>query len=68
LFLFHDAATQAGIRGTAWAGYQAVAEYVDHYAPVRAKNDAATARASRLPTSDASTKTKRRAWSGLTAA
>src|SRR4051794_24779737 len=44
-FLFHDADTQAGIRGTAWAGYQAVAEYVDHYAPVRAKHDAATARA-----------------------
>ena len=40
-FLFHDADTQAGIRGTAWAGYQAVAEYVDHYAPVRAKQDAA---------------------------
>ena len=30
-WLFGDADTQAGIRGTAWAGYQAVAEYVDHY-------------------------------------
>ena len=67
-YLFHDADTQAGIRGTAWAGYQAVAEYVDHYAPVRAKNDAATARASRLLTSDAPAKTKAVAWSALAAA
>lgn len=67
-FLFHDADTQAGVRGTAWAGYQAVAEYVDHYAPVRAKNDAASARARRLLTSDEPTKTKRLAWSALTTA
>jgi hypothetical protein len=66
--LFHDAETQAGIRGTAWAGYQAVAEYVDHYAPVRAKGNAAAVRASRLLTSDAPTKTKHRAWSAFTAA
>jgi phage/plasmid-like protein (TIGR03299 family) len=66
-FLFHDADTQAGIRGTAWAGYQAVAEYVDHYAPVRAKADLATTRASRLLTSDAPTKTKHLASSALTA-
>jgi phage/plasmid-like protein (TIGR03299 family) len=31
-WLFADADTQADIRGTAWAGYQAVAEYIDHYA------------------------------------
>jgi phage/plasmid-like protein (TIGR03299 family) len=67
-FLFHDADTQAGIRGTAWAGYQAVAEYVDHYAPVRTRSDPATARASRLLTSDAPTRTKHRAWSALTTA
>ena len=59
--------TQAGIWGTAWAGYQAVAEYVDHCAPVRAKTDPVTARASRLLTSDAPTKTKHRAWSALIA-
>jgi phage/plasmid-like protein (TIGR03299 family) len=66
-FLFHDADTQAGIRGTAWGGYQTVTEYVDHYAPVRAKADANTARASRLLMSDAPSKTKRLAWSALTA-
>lgn len=31
--LFHDAPTNRNIRGTAWAGYQAITEYVDHYAP-----------------------------------
>ena len=67
-FLFHDADTQAGIRGTAWAAYQTVVEYVDHYAPVRTKDNAATARANRLLTSDAPTRTKHRAWSALTAA
>jgi phage/plasmid-like protein (TIGR03299 family) len=67
-FLFHEAETQQGIRGTAWAAYQAVAEYVDHYAPVRAKREAAVARATRLLTSDEPTKTKRLAWSLLTPA
>lgn len=46
--LWGDAATQANIRGTAWAGYQVIAEYVDHYAPVRAKHEKATARADRF--------------------
>ena len=35
--LFADAATNANIRGTRWAGYQAVAEYLDHTAPVQGK-------------------------------
>lgn len=33
--LFSDAGTQANIRGTAWAGLNAMTEYVDHYSPVR---------------------------------
>ena len=57
--------TQANIRGTAWAGYQAVVEYLDHYAPVRDTRHAATARATRLLTSDEPAKTKRAAWSAL---
>jgi len=64
--LFHDADTQAGIRGTAWAGYQAVVEYVDHYAPVRAKTDPRTARAERLLVSDEPTRIKQAAWATLT--
>lgn len=64
-WLFTEADTQAGIRNTAWAGYQAVTEYVDHYAPVRTRGDQATARASRLLTSDDPDRIKRRAWTAL---
>jgi phage/plasmid-like protein (TIGR03299 family) len=42
-YLIRDADTQAAIKGTRWAGYQAITEYVDHYAPAK---DAST-RASR---------------------
>lgn len=66
--LFADAETQANIRGSAWAGYQAVTEYVDHFAPVRDKYDAATARATRLLTADEPAKIKRTAWAALTPA
>lgn len=63
--LWADAATQTGIHGTAWAGYQAVVEYVDHHAPVRTNGDKTQARALRLLTSDAPTKIKHAAWSAL---
>ena len=64
--LFHHAPTQGAVRGTAWAGYQAVVEYIDHYAPVRATGqDAATARAVRLLTTDDPTRTKQAAWAHL---
>ena len=63
--LFSDADTQAGIRGTAWAGYQAVAEYIDHFAPVRARRNADVARATRLLTSDQPARLKRTAWAAL---
>lgn len=35
--LFLDADTNAAIRGTRWAGYQAITEYLDHAAPVAGK-------------------------------
>ena len=63
--LFGDADTQAGIRGTAWAGYQAVAEYIDHFAPVRARRNADVARATRLLTTDQPAHLKRTAWAAL---
>ena len=63
--LFHDAETQADIRGTAWAGYQAVTEYVDHFAPVRAKVAADDARAQRLLTTEGPTRIKRAAWDAV---
>lgn len=67
-WLFDDADTQEAIRGTAWAGYQAVVEYVDHYAPTKTRANAQTAqtvRARRLLTSDQPTKIKQRAWSAV---
>ncbi|MFF8786891.1 DUF932 domain-containing protein [Streptomyces sp. NPDC015125] len=33
--LFESAATQENIRGTAWAGWNAIGEYLDHFAPAR---------------------------------
>ena len=44
-------------------------EYVDHYAPARATGqDAVTARAVRLLTTDGPTRTKQAAWAHLTPA
>jgi phage/plasmid-like protein (TIGR03299 family) len=47
LHLFTDADTTATIRGTRWAAYQAVTEYLDHHTPVGPGRDAATIRAQR---------------------
>lgn len=33
--LFNQAGTQANIRGTRWAGLQAITEYIDHVAPAK---------------------------------
>ncbi|MGI5525821.1 DUF932 domain-containing protein [Micromonospora sp. CA-259024] len=40
-YLIRDADTQKAIKGTRWAGFQAITEYVDHFAP--AKTDLARA-------------------------
>lgn len=37
--LFDNSATLAGIEGTAWAGYNAVTEYIDHFVAVRGTED-----------------------------
>ncbi len=66
--LWHQADTQDGIRGTAWGAYQAVTEYVDHYAPVRDRRDPGTARAVRLLTTDEPARVKARAWAALSPA
>jgi phage/plasmid-like protein (TIGR03299 family) len=34
-YLLRDADTQTAIKGTRWAGYQAITEYTDHYAPAK---------------------------------
>ncbi|MFX0537413.1 DUF932 domain-containing protein [Ornithinimicrobium sp. Y1847] len=62
LGLWAEAQTQTGIRHTAWAGYQAVAEYVDHVQPVRTKGDHAIARAERLLTTEGPIRLKTTAW------
>lgn len=38
--LFADASTQAGIRDTAWAGFNALTEWYDHFSPVRGGSNA----------------------------
>ena len=56
--LFEYAPTNANIRGTRWAGVQAIGEYLDHYAP--AKTDAV--RAHRVLTSSDVTTRKHEAY------
>ncbi len=63
--LFTDAPTNANIRGTRWAGYQAITEYLDHFAPVAGGTD--TARAERVATSGTVTTVKTRAFEMLAA-
>jgi phage/plasmid-like protein (TIGR03299 family) len=60
-YLWHDADTNAAIRGTRWAGYQAITEYLDPHTPVGPKRDAAKVRAERA-ISPATTALKARAF------
>ncbi|MFH0246187.1 DUF932 domain-containing protein [Streptomyces sp. HK10] len=62
--LFENADTQANIRGTRWAGFQAIGEYLDHYAPAKD----AEVRAHRVLTSSDITKKKQAAYELLMAA
>ena len=62
LKLFTESDSNAVIRGTRWAGYQAVTEYLDHHAPVDANRDADTVRAQRV-VSGTVTNLKTRAFS-----
>ncbi len=61
--LFTDADTQAAVRGTRWAGLQAITEYLDHYTP--AKNP--DIRAARVLTSADLAAKKQRAYELLAA-
>jgi len=63
--LYADAPTNANIRGTRWACYQAVTEYLDHFAPVQGGTD--TARAERVATGGTVTTVKARAFEMLAA-
>jgi phage/plasmid-like protein (TIGR03299 family) len=61
--LFSEADTQQSIRGTRWAGLQAITEYLDHHAPARDDQ----VRATRVLTSHALGERKQRAYDLLTA-
>jgi phage/plasmid-like protein (TIGR03299 family) len=41
--LYRNSPTLEGIRGTRWAGYNALTEYLDHYRPVKGQEDVARA-------------------------
>ncbi|WP_433270626.1 DUF932 domain-containing protein [Actinosynnema sp. CS-041913] len=63
LRLWTDAPTQACIRGSRWAGLQAVTEYLDHYQPATSE----AARAGRVLTSTTVLRRKQHAFDLLTA-
>jgi len=62
--LFEDAATQESIRGTAWAGYQAITEWLDHQQPASSDFH----RANKVLTDGTVTAVKRRAFDLVLAA
>jgi phage/plasmid-like protein (TIGR03299 family) len=64
--LFADSPTASDIRGTNWAGYNAVTEYVDHFMPIVGKSgDVAETRRAELAASGESDPLKKLAWSLL---
>jgi phage/plasmid-like protein (TIGR03299 family) len=62
--LFEDAPTQEGIRHTAWGGYQAITEWLDHGQPAKS----AATRAHKILTDGTVTAAKRQAFDLLLAA
>lgn len=62
LDLWRHSPTSRDIRGTRWGGYQAVTEYVDHFAPVGDRRNPAAARAERAITSATAERVKTRAF------
>ncbi|MEU4969957.1 DUF932 domain-containing protein [Streptomyces smyrnaeus] len=66
--LFSQAETQASIRGTRWAGYQALTEYVDHFMPSQGRSTEAkaSARAERVISGGRADEIKRRAFELIT--
>jgi phage/plasmid-like protein (TIGR03299 family) len=54
--------TMASVKGTAWGGYQAMVEYLDHTLPVRGKGPESALRAARTVTSSSVRIAKHRAF------
>lgn len=67
--LFADAETNANIRGTRWAAYQTITEYVDHFAPTNLNGESsiAAARATRVLTGATAQDVKNFAFQSLLA-
>ncbi len=63
--LMWTADTNENIRGTRWAAYQSITEYLDHTAPIAAKSGQADARAERAITSTTVEAVKTRAFALL---
>lgn len=63
--LYHDAGTQSGIRGTRWGAYQAITEYEDWAAPVRAAQADKDARRALRAIDGDGVKAKERAFAAL---
>jgi phage/plasmid-like protein (TIGR03299 family) len=61
--LFEQAPTQEAVRGTAWAGYQAITEWLDHEQPAKSEHH----RANKVLTDGTITAIKRRAFYTLAA-
>lgn len=66
--LFTGSETNTEIRGTRWAGYQAITEYIDHFAPVRATEGAELARAEKSLTKASVIDLKNRAFAAFAVA
>ena len=62
-YLFEEGPTQQAVRGTAWAGYQAVVEWLDHKQPAQSAHH----RAHKVLSDGAVSETKKRAFELLTA-
>lgn len=62
--LFRASDTMEDIRGTRWAGYQAITEYLDHFRPVRGDTveDANARRLKSALTDPSIVKAKQKAW------
>jgi len=62
-YLFEEAPTQEGIHGTAWGGYQAITEWLDHKQPAQSANH----RAHKVLSDNAVAETKKHAFDLLAA-
>lgn len=66
-FLYRDAPTQDGFKGTKWGAYNALTEWADWARPVKGHGDVATVRATRIAEGGWVDDFKQQAWNALAA-